>query len=94
MAQRVEAAGCRLLQELAARERARRAMEVSEASYRAIFEASEDAIFVHDIATGAIVDANPRACRAFGYSSDELRRLDVGALSSGAPRTPRPTPWR
>jgi len=85
MAQRVEAARCRLLQELAARERARRAMEVSEASYRAIFEASEDAIFVHDIATGAIVDANPRACRAFGYSSDELRRLDVGALSSGAP---------
>ena len=35
---------------------------MSEASYRAIFDAAEDAIFVHDIETGAIVDVNPKAC--------------------------------
>ena len=56
---------------------------MSEASYRAIFDAAEDAIFVIDIETAAIVDANPRACAAFGYSREEFRQLDLGALGSG-----------
>lgn len=67
------------LERLAADE-ARRA---SEASYRAIFDASEDAIFVHDFDTGAIVDVNPRACAAYGYTPEEMRTLNVGDLSSG-----------
>jgi two-component system NtrC family sensor kinase len=66
------------------RRRADEALRVSEASYRAIFDAAEDAIFVHDIDTGAIVDANPKACAAFGYTREELRHLDLGALGSGA----------
>jgi PAS domain-containing protein len=33
----------------------------SEESYRAIFEASEDAIFVHDWETGAVAEANSKA---------------------------------
>jgi two-component system NtrC family sensor kinase len=65
------------------RQRADEALRVSEASYRAIFDAAEDAIFVHDLDTGAIVDANPKACAAFGYTRDELRHLDLGELGSG-----------
>jgi two-component system NtrC family sensor kinase len=65
------------------RRRADEALRVSEASYRAIFDAAEDAIFVHDLDTGAIVDANPKACAAFGYTRDELRHLDLGTLGSG-----------
>ncbi len=61
------------------------AQRMSEESYRAIFEASEDAIFVHDWGTGAIVDVNPKACEAYGYSREELRNLDVGAISSNEP---------
>jgi PAS domain S-box-containing protein len=57
----------------------------SEASYRAIFEAAEDAIFVHDLATGAICDASPAACRIYGYSHDEMVRLNPVQLSSGIP---------
>ena len=63
--------------------RAEVARRISEDSYRAIFEASEDAIFVHDIDTGAIVDVNPQACRAYGYEYHELLQVDVGRLSSG-----------
>jgi two-component system NtrC family sensor kinase len=63
--------------------RADEALRVSEASYRAIFDAAEDAIFVIDIETAAIVDANPRACASFGYTREEFRRLDLGALGSG-----------
>jgi PAS domain S-box-containing protein len=65
--------------------RATEALRRSEASYRAIFEAAEDAIFIHDWDSGAILDANPKACANYGYSRDELMRLSVGELSSGEP---------
>jgi PAS domain S-box-containing protein len=58
----------------------------SEASYRAIFENAETAIIVHDIENGAIVDVNPKACAAYGYSVEEFRRLKAGDLSSGEGR--------
>jgi PAS domain S-box-containing protein len=64
---------------------ATRAREISEESYLTIFEATEDAIFVHDVDTGAVVDVNPRACEAYGYAYEELLRVDAGALSSGIP---------
>ncbi len=67
------------------RARADEALRVSEASYRAIFEASEDAIFVHDWDTGAIVDVNPKACAAYGYTYEELLTARVEDLSSGVP---------
>jgi two-component system NtrC family sensor kinase len=74
---------CGISTDITERKRSDLALRVSEASYRGIFDAAEDAIFVHDIDTGAILDANPRACAAFGYTRDEFRRLDVGSLGSG-----------
>jgi PAS domain S-box-containing protein len=65
--------------------RASEALRRSEASYRTIFEAAEDAIFVHDWDSGAILDVNPRGCLNYGYSVEELRRLSVADLSSGEP---------
>lgn len=54
-------------------------------SYRAIFESCEDAIFVHDPDTGAIVDANPKASEAYGYSHSEFLKTDISVLSAGSP---------
>ncbi len=65
------------------RKRSEEARRISEVSYRAIFDASEDAIFVHDWESGAIVDVNPRACELYGYTRDELLRASVEDLSSG-----------
>jgi PAS domain S-box-containing protein len=65
------------------RKRSDEALRVSEASYRAIFDAAEDAIFVHDVETGAIVDVNPKTCATFGYTREEFRQLDVGTLGTG-----------
>jgi PAS domain S-box-containing protein len=56
-----------------------------EANYRAIFEASEDAIFIHDCGTGAILDVNPKAASAYGYTREELRRMSVGDISGNEP---------
>jgi PAS domain S-box-containing protein len=67
------------------RDAARQALRTSEANYREIFQASEDAILVHDWDTGAIVDANPRACEAYGYARTELIGLEPRRLGSDEP---------
>src|SRR5437762_14241609 len=41
---------------------------------RALFEAIDDAVFVHDLA-GNILEANPAACRRLGYSREEMLHL-------------------
>ena len=67
---------------------AQAALRASQDSYREIFEASEDAIFIHDWDTGAIVDVNSQACSAYGYPREELLRARLGDLCSGvAPYT-------
>ncbi len=65
------------------RSRAEDARRVSEASYRAIFEAAEDAIFVHDWDSGKIIDANPKACEHYGYDCEEIKGIRIGDISSG-----------
>jgi PAS domain S-box-containing protein len=74
---------CGIATDITERKRSDEALRVSEANYRAIFDAAEDSIFVHDIETGAIVDVNPKACATFGYTLEEFRHLDVGALGTG-----------
>ena len=64
------------------RMRATEALRRSEASYRTIFEAAEDAIFIHDWDSGAIVDVNPKACANYGYTRDELVHASVADISA------------
>jgi len=61
------------------------AVRVAEAYYRAIFEAANDAIFIHDPETGRILDVNPKMTEMFGYTAAEARRLTVEDLSAGVP---------
>jgi len=74
-----------MLNIFAARVSAEIGRQYSEASYRAVFENAETAIFLHDIDSDAIVDVNPRACAVYGYSAEELKRLSLDELSSGVP---------
>jgi PAS domain S-box-containing protein len=67
------------------RSRTEAALRVSEASYRSIFEANEDAVFVHDWDTGAILDVSPKASELYGYSREELLAIRVGDVSSNEP---------
>ena len=46
-----------------------------QALYRSIFETVNDGIFVNDLETGMLVEANPVACRIHGYSHEELLRI-------------------
>jgi PAS domain S-box-containing protein len=65
------------------RQTAEENLRKSESSYRAIFEASEDGVFVHDWETGALIDVNRRVCVMTGYSYEEIKRMTIGDLSSG-----------
>ena len=51
--------------------------------YEAVFDHSNDAIFVIDPANDCIVDANPRACTMLGYTREELLSLPVSAIHPG-----------
>jgi len=61
------------------RERYQQALSQSEERYRSTFECSIDPVLVAH-PDGAILAANPAACRAFGYTEAELRALPRGAV--------------
>jgi PAS domain S-box-containing protein len=57
----------------------------SEANYLTIFNEVNDAIFVHDLKTGRIVDVNESVCTMYGYTRAEVLVLSIGDISSGEP---------
>jgi PAS domain S-box-containing protein len=59
----------------------------SEMRYREIFNATGDAIFIHDTGSGAIVDVNSTMLDLYGYTREEALKLQVGDLSASDP------PW-
>jgi PAS domain S-box-containing protein len=61
------------------------ALQENEKRFRAIFDSVNDAIFIHDLETGAIVDVNQRMCEMFGFTRDESLRLRPTDSSSGEP---------
>ncbi|MES3517832.1 MAG: PAS domain-containing sensor histidine kinase [Natronomonas sp.] len=58
---------------------------LDETTLRQIYDSVNDAIFVHDAASGAIVDVNETMCEMYGYSKADARELSIGDLSAGEP---------
>ncbi|WP_217352428.1 hybrid sensor histidine kinase/response regulator [Candidatus Viridilinea mediisalina] len=54
----------------------------SERTYRAIFNAITDALFIHDATTGQILDVNDSMLEMFGYERTEVPGLSVEDLST------------
>ena len=52
---------------------------------REIYHSVNDAIFVHDVETGGILDVNETMCEMYGYSRAEARQLSIEDLSTGVP---------
>jgi PAS domain S-box-containing protein len=67
---------CVVAHDITERKRTERALIESERRFRQLFENSVDALFVHD-EQGRFVDCNAEACRALGYSREELLKLSV-----------------
>ncbi len=81
----VRCVGRKLDQKVEELEVERAAVQKSEEKFRTIFNAVNEVIFIHDAATGAILDTNQTFTRMYGYSADELNDLTVEQLSSGEP---------
>ncbi len=67
------------------RQRAEEALRESEARYRALFEAADDAIFVnrvHADTPGEIIAVNDVACVRLGYSREDLLTLPISQYDS------------
>ena len=66
-------------------DRQKEVIHKSEERYRTVYDSANDAIFIQDLHTGAIVDVNQKMCEMFGFSTEEALQVDIGALSSGEP---------
>ena len=75
------------------RKRMEDALKASETAYRAIFDAANDAIFVHDAETFAVLDVNQKMTEMFGFTREEVRHLDVTTSSEGDPEQVRQQAW-
>jgi PAS domain S-box-containing protein len=60
-------------------------ISVPETDYRAIFDAANDAIFVHDLKTGRIIDVNQKMSEMYGYGLEEAKTIHIGDVSAGSP---------
>jgi len=49
----------------------------------AVFDQTNEAIFLHHSHTGAIVTLNSKACEMFGYAPDDVRRLSIVTMPPG-----------
>jgi len=62
----------------------REALEKSERNYREIFNATSEAIFLHDANSGAILDVNQSMLDMYGYRRDQVDGLTVSDVSAGS----------
>ena len=51
--------------------------------FEAVLQGINDALFIHDKDTGAILQMNQKACQMYGYSAEQAVGLNVGAFSAG-----------
>ena len=65
-----------LLQEVDERKRSENALKENEERYRALFDRSNDIVYIHGF-DGHFIDANPAALRLTGYEKAELPSLNL-----------------
>ncbi|MGD2110134.1 MAG: PAS domain S-box protein [Phycisphaerae bacterium] len=74
-----------VIEDITERKQTEEALRQSEASYRAIWDGVNDAIFIHDAESGQVTDMNERAGELIGFALDEVRQMKVEDWSSGEP---------
>jgi len=57
----------------------------AERNYREIFDKASDAIFVHEVETGLVIDVNNKACEIIGCTKEEILYGDPAAFVAGTP---------
>ena len=60
------------------------ALRKSERNYHEVFNATSDALFIHDM-DGRLLDVNDRTCAMFAVTREEALGLTIGDFSEGSP---------
>ncbi|HEY5973661.1 MAG TPA: ABC transporter substrate-binding protein [Geobacteraceae bacterium] len=60
-------------------------LERSAQSYQEIFNATSEAIFIHDATTGSVIDVNRAMLTMYGCTREEACSQDIGQFSAGIP---------
>jgi PAS domain S-box-containing protein len=68
------------MRDITDRKAAEEALRAREESYRTMFQQASDAMWVHDMETGAMLDLNEAAVEFFGYTAEEQKALGVEGL--------------
>jgi PAS domain S-box-containing protein len=71
--------------DITARKHAEEAIKLAEANYREIFDKASDAIYVHEMETGKVIEVNRRAYEITGYTREELLNTDPQEFITGNP---------
>ncbi len=74
-----------LLVLLVVRHRSAQRLAESERNYREIFNATDEAIFIHDMPSGRVLDVNRTMLDMYGFSREEVLSLSPDELSEGRP---------
>lgn len=69
-------------QDITEKKRADEELWESEQRYASLFELNNTVMLLVDPHTAALVDANPAACRFYGYSREEMQGMPVSRISS------------
>ncbi|MBU0663199.1 MAG: PAS domain S-box protein [Proteobacteria bacterium] len=83
--QKLRSARHEIVMQLEQVQSANRAQETSERTYREIFHGSNEAIFVHDLETGDILDVNKSMCEMYGCSRDDALASTMADFSANVP---------
>jgi two-component system, cell cycle sensor histidine kinase and response regulator CckA len=75
--------------DISERKRAEQALKESEELYRRLFNIESDAVFLVDVESIRILDANEAASELYGYSRDELLGMSLTDLSTEPESTAR-----
>ena len=71
-----------IVRDITERKRAEQDIIEREEKYRSLFAAESDAIFLIDQESGAILEANEAASRLYGFTRDELLRMNYTDVSA------------
>lgn len=75
-----------IMDDVTEHKRAQQALKESEASYRTIFDAANDAHFVFDAEDATILDVNLKMCEMYGFENrEEALRHNVEEMMAGYP---------
>ena len=68
---------CIVVRDITERKRAEKALRQSEDLYRSVVEQTEENIFLVDMKTKRILEANPALSRSLGYTGEELKQMTL-----------------